>query len=158
MWIVEEEKVKMPALSVMIPLFSGTLHPSSRQASGRTRRDFFLFFFIYLAGQSVLATPLLMVPIIIFERCLDWNPDSCRSKQARFQLGHPSPFYKERFILPSTPKYIFFSCMRVGFNVDPDSHLFRTSGPGPPKRWRRNFEIFLVWKSRTLSKGPEASH
>ncbi len=28
----------------------------------------------------------------IFERCLDSNPESCRSKQARYQLSHPSPF------------------------------------------------------------------
>jgi hypothetical protein len=27
----------------------------------------------------------------IFERCLDSNPESCRSKQVRYQLSHPSP-------------------------------------------------------------------
>jgi hypothetical protein len=40
----------------------------------------------------VLATRLLMLPIFcIFERCLDSNPESCRSKQVRYQLSHPSP-------------------------------------------------------------------
>ncbi len=28
----------------------------------------------------------------VFGRCLDSNPESCRSKQARFQLIHPSPY------------------------------------------------------------------
>jgi hypothetical protein len=27
----------------------------------------------------------------IFERCLDSNPESCLSRQARYQLSHPSP-------------------------------------------------------------------
>ncbi len=31
-------------------------------------------------------------PFCIFERCLDSNPESCRSKQARYQLSHPSPY------------------------------------------------------------------
>ncbi len=30
-------------------------------------------------------------PLCIIERCLDTNPESCRSKQARYQLSHPSP-------------------------------------------------------------------
>ncbi len=30
-------------------------------------------------------------PFCIFERCLDSNPESCRSKQARYQLTPPSP-------------------------------------------------------------------
>jgi hypothetical protein len=43
---------------------------------------FFCYFF---------ATPLLMSPILYFERCPDLNPESCRSKQARYQLSHQSP-------------------------------------------------------------------
>jgi hypothetical protein len=39
----------------------------------------------FLAGYSVLETPLLTAPI--FERCLDSNPESCRSKQARYHLA-----------------------------------------------------------------------
>jgi hypothetical protein len=38
--------------------------------------------------------PLLCLcrPFCIVERCLDSNPESCRSKQARYQLSHPSPY------------------------------------------------------------------
>ncbi len=37
--------------------------------------------------------PLLCLcrPFCMFERCRDSNPESCRSKQARYQLSHPSP-------------------------------------------------------------------
>ncbi len=31
-------------------------------------------------------------PFCIFEICLDWNPESCLGKQARYQLSHPSPY------------------------------------------------------------------
>ncbi len=39
--------------------------------------------------------PLLCLcrPFCIFERCLDSNPESCRSKQARYQLSHPTPTF-----------------------------------------------------------------
>ncbi len=37
-------------------------------------------------------TLLLMSPILYFERCLDSNPESCRSKQATCQLSQPSPY------------------------------------------------------------------
>jgi hypothetical protein len=49
------------------------------------------FFCIFLPGFSVLATSSLMSPIFYFERCLDSNPESCRRRQARYQLSHPSP-------------------------------------------------------------------
>ncbi len=52
MWIVEEEEVKIPALSAMIPLSSVISHPSSRLASGRTRRDSFFIFFGGLDSYS----------------------------------------------------------------------------------------------------------
>jgi hypothetical protein len=48
-----------------------------------------------MAGLSVVATSLLMSPILYFEICLDSNPGSFRSKQARYQLSHP---YPSRFI------------------------------------------------------------
>ncbi len=56
------------------------------------------FLYIFLAGKSVLATPLFMLPILYFESCLDLNPESCRSKQVRYlhaspcQLSRPSTF------------------------------------------------------------------
>jgi hypothetical protein len=43
-------------------------------------------FLYFLAGYSVLTTPLLMSPILfIFERQVD---SSYRSRQARYQLSH----------------------------------------------------------------------
>ncbi len=40
----------------------------------------------------MLAPTLLMCrPFCMFERCLDSNPESCLTKQARYQLSHPSP-------------------------------------------------------------------
>ncbi len=44
-------------------------------------QSFLLYF------QSVLA----YVTHFVFERCLDSNTQSCRSKQVRYQLSHPSP-------------------------------------------------------------------
>ncbi len=32
----------------------------------------------------------MATPLRIFESCLDSNPESCLSKQARYQLSHPS--------------------------------------------------------------------
>ncbi len=50
----------------------------------------------------MLATHLFMSPILyIFERCLDSNPESCRSKQARYQLSHSSPCLANH--LPTEP-------------------------------------------------------
>jgi hypothetical protein len=60
---------------------------------------------IYLARLSLLC---LCRPFCIFERCLDSNPESCRSKQARYLLSHPSPFpehqipHRNKF--PKAPK------------------------------------------------------
>jgi hypothetical protein len=46
-----------------------------------------LFFVYYLAGSSVLATPLLMSHIFYF-----WQMSgSCCSRQARYHLSHPCP-------------------------------------------------------------------
>jgi hypothetical protein len=47
----------------------------------------------FLAGYS-LCLPLLWLcrPFYFFERCLYSKPQSCRSQQARYKLGHTSPF------------------------------------------------------------------
>jgi len=44
--------------------------------------------------EALLRCPLLCwcIPFRIFERCLELNPVNCRSKQARNQLSHPSPW------------------------------------------------------------------
>ncbi len=47
--------------------------------------------------------PLLCLcrSFFIFERCLHSNAESCRSKQLRYQLSHPShPMIKSIFLLP----------------------------------------------------------
>ncbi len=49
--------------------------------------------FLYFFWQATVCWPLLCLcrPFCIFERGLDSNPESCRSKQERYQLSHPSP-------------------------------------------------------------------
>ncbi len=46
---------------------------------------------------SVLALLCLCRPF--FERCLDLNPERCQSKQALYQLSHPSPSQSPNFML-----------------------------------------------------------
>ncbi len=50
---------------------------------------FFCFFFFWRAR---VCRPLLCLcrPFMIFEGCLDSNPEYCRSKLARYRLSHPS--------------------------------------------------------------------
>ncbi len=43
----------------------------------------------------------------IFERCLNSNPDSCRSKQARYQLSHPSPYLLRHYFSTFTAMLSF---------------------------------------------------
>ncbi len=47
--------------------------------------------FWYIFWQDRVCWRLLCLchSFSIFERCLDANPESCRSKQARYQLSHP---------------------------------------------------------------------
>ncbi len=48
------------------------------------------FFAYFFAGKCVLATPLVMLPFLYFLEISGFsNPESCRSKQARYQLSHP---------------------------------------------------------------------
>jgi hypothetical protein len=51
-----------------------------------------MFFVYFLVDLSVLATLCLWRPFCIFDKCLYLNPESCRSKQARYPLSHPSPY------------------------------------------------------------------
>ncbi len=51
-----------------------------------------LYYYIFFAGLSVLATLLLMSAIFVFLR----DPECCRSKQA----SHPSPYQYYYYILP----------------------------------------------------------
>ncbi len=54
--------------------------------------------------------PLLCLcrPFFFFERCLDSNPGSCRSKQVRYQLGHPSHSLATHFLPGTGPASILW--------------------------------------------------
>jgi hypothetical protein len=51
----------------------------------------FCVFFVYFFWRARVCRPLLCLcpPFYIFDICLDSNPESCRSKQARYKLSHP---------------------------------------------------------------------
>ncbi len=53
-----------------------------------------LAIFCVYSGRARVCWPLrcLCRPFCIFERCLDSNAERCRSRQARYQLSHPSPW------------------------------------------------------------------
>ncbi len=50
-------------------------------------------FFIFLCGPEYVGHSLAYVShfFIFLQRCLNSNPESCRSKQARYQISQPSP-------------------------------------------------------------------
>ncbi len=52
----------------------------------------FYFFFFFFFWRARVCRPLLRFcrPFMIFEGCLDSNPEYCRSKLARYRLSHPS--------------------------------------------------------------------
>jgi hypothetical protein len=58
-------------------------------------------FFQFFGGLEWVPLLCICRSLIIFERRLDWNPEGCRSKQARCQLSHPSPYLATH--LPTLP-------------------------------------------------------
>jgi hypothetical protein len=86
------------------------------------------FLNIFLAG---VCWPLLCLcrPKCIFESCLDSNPESCRSKQARYQLIYLSP---KLFVCPTMQTY-FFNTQYVGFNLCVDKLWSQMCNP---RFWR----------------------
>jgi hypothetical protein len=48
---------------------------------------------IFFGGLECVGWPLFCLCCLfcIFERCLDSNPESCRSKQVHYQLSHQIP-------------------------------------------------------------------
>jgi hypothetical protein len=52
----------------------------------------FFFFFFFFFCRARVCRPLLRLcrPFMIFEGCLDPNPEYCRSKLARYRLSQPS--------------------------------------------------------------------
>ncbi len=67
--------------------------------SFRLMWKFNLVFLVFLFGGDGVCLPLLSNcrPFCNFERCLDSNPKSCCSKQARYQLSRPPQFFKMEF-------------------------------------------------------------
>jgi hypothetical protein len=55
-------------------------------------RDLLEIFFLYIFWGARVCRQLLRLyrPFMIFEGCLDSNPECCRSKLARYRLSHPS--------------------------------------------------------------------
>ncbi len=49
--------------------------------------------FLYIFWRARVCWPLLCLcaHFCVFGRCMDSNPESCRSKHVRYQLNHPSP-------------------------------------------------------------------
>jgi hypothetical protein len=52
-----------------------------------------ILLYIFVGGLECVSHSFAYVAHFVFKRCLDSNPESCRSKQARYQLSHPSPSY-----------------------------------------------------------------
>jgi len=50
------------------------------------------FLYIFLAVRVCWPLLCFCLPFRIFERCLDSNSESCCTKQALYQLSHPSPY------------------------------------------------------------------
>ncbi len=69
-------------------VFSRDVWIRTQRAAVANRRAINLYFF---GGLECVGLSFAYVAhFCIFERCLDSNPESCRSKQARYQLSHPS--------------------------------------------------------------------
>ncbi len=52
---------------------------------------FFFSFFVYTYFWRAKSLLAICRPFCVYGRCLDLNPESCSSKQACYQLSHPSP-------------------------------------------------------------------
>ncbi len=66
--------------------------PSSPPSSCLGFRE---IFFVYFFGDGLECVGHSLAYVAHFERCLESNPESCRSKQARYQFRHPSPFLEK---------------------------------------------------------------
>ncbi len=70
------------------PVYENLRRDATSRASLR-QAEFFGIFFCEL--ESFGHSFAYVAHFCIFERCLDSNPEGCRSKQARYQLIQPSP-------------------------------------------------------------------
>ncbi len=106
----------------------------------------FLYFFLLCFGSGIsIPNPqhcFFGTLDSIFERYLDSNQESCRSKQARYQLSHPSPF----------PGTILNSLSRTGTGFSFVGGPDQGRQGGPPKKLKVMFDELEV-----LCGGLEAS-
>ncbi len=100
--------------------------------------NFFSFFFCKFFWRARVCRPLLCVcrPFMIFEGCLDSNPEYCRSKLARYRLSHPS-------LLLSHPSLYFFHPSLLLLFLDPGSGI---NIPDPQHCKKLFFSAYLILK------------
>ncbi len=71
-----------------------------------------------------------------FERCLDSNPECCRSKQARYQLSHPSPLVTIATHLPYLATHLPYLVTHLPwfeFTIGSINNIFWQGVVGPGK-------------------------
>jgi hypothetical protein len=82
-----------------------------------------LFLYLYfLAGYSMLATPLLKSPNLFLRDVWIRNPESCRSKQEPYQHSHLSPSLRNL-------AYLFRKYEYDSLKIEHHAHGAKTSDP-----------------------------
>jgi hypothetical protein len=93
---------------------------SSLSTSGTNVLNLFYFFW-----RARVCRPLLRLsrPFMIFEGCLDSNTECCRSKLARYRLGHPSLYLATH---PSQFVYLLQIILVTRKRINPKTRLNKT--------------------------------
>jgi hypothetical protein len=80
--------------SFLYPISRPSIPPPSPVTFAPPSVRFPPIFFVYIYWLARVCWPLLCLcrPFCFFERCLYSHPESSLSKQARYQLSHPSPY------------------------------------------------------------------
>jgi|688.fasta_scaffold308345_1 hypothetical protein len=105
-----KEKAELEKEAVKNKLIFGKSAPELKP--GKERREdadgsafnIFILFYFFGGIDCVGHSFACVAHFVSFERCLDSNPDSCRSKQASYQLSHPSPFLVTHLALLNFPR------------------------------------------------------
>jgi hypothetical protein len=84
--------------SVSTTTCSGNIRGIRSLPRANTAKRFLLNIFLNIVLRAIVCWPLLCLcrPFCIFEKCLDSNPETCSSRQARYKLSHPSPYQLSR--------------------------------------------------------------
>jgi hypothetical protein len=88
-WLSFDVYLCINAMSCLSRLHCKVSRSSSEHLSSYKLHSFLIFFWRARVCWSLLCLTGMCHPFCIFERCLDSNPESCRSKQARYQFSHP---------------------------------------------------------------------